>query len=251
VHTLRTCVEGALHLLGLAGRTGARILQASTSEVYGDPEVSPQAEGYRGSVNPYGPRACYDEGKRAAETLFFGYARRGVDTRVARIFNTYGPRLSPEDGRVVSNLVVQALGGEDLTIYGDGTQTRSFCFVDDLVEGLVRLMASDEPRSVNLGNPHEFTMLELAGLVLKLTGSSSRVVHRPLPVDDPRQRCPDVSRAAELLGWAPRVPLREGLARTIAHFRAEAAPRALEAPVVGRARRAPRALAMRGSAWGK
>jgi UDP-glucuronate decarboxylase len=226
-HTFRTCVEGSLNLLDLAHRTGARILQASTSEVHGDPEVSPQREDYCGAVNPYGPRACYDEGKRVAETLFFEYGCRGVETRIARIFNTYGPRMSPTDGRVVSNLVCQALAGADLTIHGDGRQTRSFCYVDDLVDGLLGLMESGEPAPVNLGNPVEFTMLDLARIVLELTGSASRLVHLPMPVDDPRQRRPDISRATELLGWTPQVPLQEGLAQTIDHFRRERAEAAL------------------------
>ncbi len=226
IHTLRTNVLGALNVLELARRTGARIFQASTSEVYGDPEVHPQPETYLGNVNCYGPRACYDEGKRTAETAFFEYRRlHRVDTRIARIFNTYGPRMSPDDGRVVSNFIVQALRGEDITIYGDGSQTRSFCFVDDLVEGIQRLMATETapPAPVNLGNPGEFTMLELAKLVLDLTGSRSRLVYRPLPQDDPRQRRPDIARARELLDWAPKVRLRDGLVRTIAHFDAELA----------------------------
>ncbi len=224
IHTLKTNVLGALHTLEFARRTGARIFQASTSEVYGDPEVHPQHEGYLGNVNTFGPRACYDEGKRAAETAFFEYREQyGVDTRIARIFNTYGPRMSPDDGRVVSNFVVQALRGDDITIYGDGTQTRSFCFVDDLVDGILRLMRVDPAPSgpVNLGNPAEFTMLELAELVIALTGSCSALVRRPLPTDDPRQRRPDISRAKALLDWGPKVQLREGLLRTIAHFDAE------------------------------
>ncbi len=221
VHTTKTSVFGALHLLALAKAQGARILQASTSEVYGDPHIHPQPESYWGHVNSYGPRACYDEGKRCAETLFFDYhARHGVDTRIARIFNTYGPRMSVTDGRVVSNFVVQALRGDDITIYGDGSQTRSFCYVDDLVEGLVRLMASDEAGDapVNLGNPGEFTMLELADLVIEQTASCSRIVHRTLPIDDPRQRRPDTTRARRVLGWSPRIDLTEGLANTIAYF---------------------------------
>ncbi|MBN9309999.1 UDP-glucuronic acid decarboxylase family protein [Devosia sp.] len=226
IHTLRTNVIGAINVLDLAKQTGARIFQASTSEVYGDPEVHPQPENYSGRVNCYGPRACYDEGKRAAETAFFEYRRQhDVDTRVARIFNTYGPRMSPEDGRVVSNFIVQALKGEDITIYGDGSQTRSFCFVDDLVEGIQRLMAADEPPTtpVNLGNPCEFTVVELAQLVLELTGSRSRIVHRPLPQDDPRQRRPNITKARELLHWQPAIALRDGLIRTIEHFVAELA----------------------------
>jgi UDP-glucuronate decarboxylase len=223
LHTFRTCVGGSLNLLELAREKRARILQASTSEVYGDPEVPVQAEGYRGSVNTWGPRACYDEGKRAAETLFFEYARLGVEVRVARIFNTYGPRMSPEDGRVVSNFVTQALRGEPITLYGEGTQTRSFCYVDDLVDGLVRLMRGDAEGPVNLGNPGEFTVRELAEMVLALTGSSSPLVHKPLPQDDPRQRRPDIARATRELGWSPTVPLEQGLQRTIEHFREEIA----------------------------
>ncbi len=223
LHTMRTCLQGSWNLLDLARQTGARILQASTSEVYGDPEVDCQAEHYRGSVNTWGPRACYDEGKRTAETLFYEYARLGVEVRVARIFNTYGPRMSPEDGRVVSNFVRQALAGEALTLYGEGSQTRSFCYVDDLVDGLMRLMASDVQAPVNLGNPGEFTVRELAQMVLEITGSRSPLVHQPLPPDDPRQRRPDITRAQTELGWAPRVALRDGLARTIAHFREELA----------------------------
>jgi UDP-glucuronate decarboxylase len=225
MHTFRTCVFGAMNMLELAKAKGARILQASTSEVYGDPEISPQAEGYRGAVNTMGPRACYDEGKRSAETLFWEYgAHQGVETRVARIFNTYGPRMSPEDGRVVSNFVVQALTGADLTIHGDGQQTRSFCYVDDLVEGLIRLMASDTREPVNLGNPGEFTVAELADKVLRMTGSTSRLVRLPMPIDDPRQRKPDISRAQSVLGWAPLIPLDQGLALTIAHFAQELFP---------------------------
>jgi UDP-glucuronate decarboxylase len=222
VQTFRTSVIGAMNLLELARAKGARIFQASTSEVYGDPEVSPQAEGYRGNVNTFGPRACYDEGKRAAETLFHDYHHQhGVEIRIARIFNTYGPRMSPDDGRVVSNFVCQALTGRDITVNGDGRQTRSFWFVDDLVEGILRLMASDVAEPVNLGNPGEFTVGELAQMVLDKTGSASRLVRRTLPADDPRQRRPDISRAADLLGWAPAVALSEGLDRTIAHFAAE------------------------------
>lgn len=226
IHTLQTNVLGALNVLELARRSGARIFQASTSEVYGDPEIHPQPETYLGNVNCYGPRACYDEGKRTAETAFFEYRRlHKVDTRIARIFNTYGPRMSPDDGRVVSNFVVQALRGDDITIYGDGSQTRSFCFVDDLVDGIQRLMAAEAAPAgpVNLGNPGEFTMVELAELVLELTGSRSRLVYRPLPQDDPRQRRPDIATANELLDWSPKVRLRDGLIRTIAHFDAELA----------------------------
>jgi UDP-glucuronate decarboxylase len=208
-------------MLGLAKRVRAKILQASTSEVYGDPAVHPQTEDYWGRVNPIGPRSCYDEGKRCAETLFFDYWRQhNLRIKVARIFNTYGPNMHPSDGRVVSNFIVQALKGEAITLYGDGSQTRSFCYVDDLVDGLVRLMASDDGLTgpINLGNPGEFSMLELAALVLDLTGSASRIVHAPLPTDDPRQRQPDIARAREALDWSPRVELREGLSRTIAYF---------------------------------
>jgi UDP-glucuronate decarboxylase len=222
VQTTKVSVHGAINMLGLAKRRKARILQASTSEVYGDPEVHPQSEDYRGNVNPIGPRACYDEGKRCAETLFFDYHRQhGLEIKVARIFNTYGPRMHPNDGRVVSNFIVQALKGEPLTVYGDGSQTRSFCYVDDLIEGLVRLMASPPELTgpINLGNPEEFTILELAELVRELTGSRSPIVFRPLPQDDPVRRCPDISRARTLLGWEPKTPLREGLVQTIAWFR--------------------------------
>ena len=223
VQTTKTSVHGAINMLGLAKRTRARILQASTSEVYGDPEVHPQPEGYWGHVNPIGPRSCYDEGKRCAETLFFDYHRQhALQIKVARIFNTYGPRMNPNDGRVVSNFVCQALRGEPLTLYGDGSQTRSFCYVDDLVDGLVRLMNS--PASVtgpvNLGNPGEFTMRELAEMVVEITGSKSELTHRPLPADDPRQRRPVIDRARGDLGWTPRTPLREGLGRTVAYFEA-------------------------------
>jgi len=222
VKTLRTSVLGAMNLLELARRQGAVILQASTSEVYGDPSVHPQPESYWGHVNPIGVRACYDEGKRCAETLFFDYRRQhGVRTKVARLFNTYGPRMRPDDGRVVSNFIVQALQGADLTVYGNGTQTRSFCYVDDLVEALVRLMATpdDIAGPVNVGNPGEFTILELADRVLALTGSSARIVHRPLPGDDPRQRQPDITLARAVLGgWEPTVNLDAGLRRTIAFF---------------------------------
>jgi UDP-glucuronate decarboxylase len=221
IHTLKTSVMGSLNLLDLAIANRARIFMASTSEVYGDPTVHPQPEDYRGNVNPHGPRACYDEGKRCAETLFFDYRRvHGLSIRVARIFNTYGPRMRADDGRVVSNFIVQALRSEDLTIYGQGSQTRSFCYVDDLIEGIVRLMAIDEDPAtpVNLGNPVELTVGDLAERILRLTGSSSRLVHRPLPVDDPRQRRPDIALAARLLGWAPAISLEEGLARTVGHF---------------------------------
>jgi UDP-glucuronate decarboxylase len=221
VETITTSVQGAIHALELARRKDARVLLASTSEVYGDPEVHPQPESYRGSVNPIGPRACYDEGKRCSEALFFDYHRQyQVDVCVARIFNTYGPALNQGDGRVVSNFIVQALSGEPITVYGDGTQTRSFCFVSDLVDGLVRLMnATGFTGPVNLGNPSEFTMLELAELIIELTGSASRIVHRPLPEDDPTQRQPDIRLARERLGWAPQVSLREGLKPTIEYFR--------------------------------
>lgn len=221
VGTLKTNVLGALNVLELARRLDVPVLQASTSEVYGDPLEHPQRESYWGHVNPLGPRACYDEGKRTAETLFMDFHRQhGVRIRIARIFNSYGPNMHPADGRVVSNFIVQALEGRDLTIYGEGAQTRSFCFVDDLVDGLVRLMECGEGVTgpVNLGNPAEFTMLELAEMVLALTGSRSRLVHRPLPVDDPRQRRPDIALARALLGWEPAVPLGEGVARTIAYF---------------------------------
>jgi len=224
VHTMMTNVLGMKHCLDLARRTGARVFQASTSEVYGDPEVHPQVESYRGQVSPIGPRACYDEGKRAAETLCFDYQRSyGVDVRVARIFNTYGPRMSPRDGRVVSNFIVHALLDEPLELYGDGSQTRSFCFVDDLVEGFFRLMrgSSRVTGPVNLGNPGEFTMQELAQLVIEMTGSHSRLSASPLPMDDPRQRRPDIGLAKSLLDWQPTVALREGLAATIAGFREE------------------------------
>ena len=222
VQTTKTSVLGAINMLGLAKRTKARILQASTSEVYGDPAVQPQPEQYWGHVNPIGPRSCYDEGKRCAETLFFDYQRQHrLDIRVARIFNTYGPRMHPNDGRVVSNFIVQALTGHDITIYGDGQQTRSFCYVDDLIDGLVRLMELEArpPGPCNIGNPREFTMLQLAQEVLRQTGASNRIVHRPSPADDPRLRRPDIRVAIELLGWQPRVALETGLARTIDYFR--------------------------------
>ena len=221
VQTTKTNVMGAINMLGLAKRLRVPILQASTSEVYGDPEVHPQPEEYWGKVNPIGPRACYDEAKRVAETLFFDYHRQhGLEIRVARIFNTYGPRMAADDGRVVSNFIVQALRGEPLTIYGDGSQTRSFCYVDDLVSGLVALMEnrSGDTGPVNLGNPGEFTMLELAALVLELTGSTSPIEHRELPADDPKQRQPNIDKAKKVLGWEPTIPLREGLEKTIAYF---------------------------------
>ncbi|MGA9948447.1 MAG: UDP-glucuronic acid decarboxylase family protein [Xanthobacteraceae bacterium] len=221
VQTTKTSVHGAINMLGLAKRLRAKILQASTSEVYGDPNVHPQTEDYWGHVNPIGPRSCYDEGKRCAETLFFDYWRQHkLGIKVARIFNTYGPRMHPNDGRVVSNFIVQALLGRDITVFGDGMQTRSFCYVDDLIEGLIRLMnsADDVIGPINVGNPKEFTMLELAALVIELTGAKSRIVHRPLPQDDPRQRRPDISKADDALGWAPKTSLNEGLIRTIAYF---------------------------------
>ncbi len=224
VQTVKTSVHGAINMLGLAKRTGAKILQASTSEVYGDPVVHPQTEDYRGNVNPIGPRSCYDEGKRCAETLFFDYHRQhGVNIRVARIFNTYGPRMHPNDGRVVSNFIVQALRGLPITLYGGGMQTRSFCYVDDLIEGLVRLMDAPDHLAgpVNLGNPEEFSIRALADIVAEMTGTRAGHVTRALPADDPVQRCPDISRAQRLLDWHPRVPLREGLGRTIRHFTAQ------------------------------
>jgi UDP-glucuronate decarboxylase len=222
VQTTKTSVIGAINMLGLAKRTKARILQASTSEVYGDPTVHPQGESYWGHVNPIGPRSCYDEGKRCAETLFFDYFRQHkLDIRVVRIFNTYGPRMHPHDGRVVSNFIMQALSGGDITIYGDGSQTRSFCFVDDLIDALIRMMNNENGLvgPVNIGNPTEFTILELAREVIRLTGSTSQLVHRPLPSDDPRQRQPDIGVARAGLGWEPRVRLDAGLAKTIAYFR--------------------------------
>lgn len=223
VYTTQTSYLGAYHCLELARKTGARVFQASTSEVYGDPKVHPQPESYWGSVNPVGIRSCYDEGKRVAETLFFDYHRsRGVDIRVVRIFNTYGPRMNPDDGRVVSNFIVQALRGEDLTIYGDGTQTRSFCYVDDLIEGFVRLMENEKIIGpMNCGSPGEFTMLELAESVRELTGSVSQLVFQDLPSDDPLQRRPDITLAREELGWEPRIPLLEGLKKTIIQFKKE------------------------------
>jgi UDP-glucuronate decarboxylase len=221
IKTTKTSVMGAINCLGLAKRVKARVFQASTSEVYGDPSVHPQPESYWGNVNPIGRRSCYDEGKRVAETLFFDYHRENkVDIRIVRIFNTYGPRMHPNDGRVVSNFIVQALKGENLTVYGDGTQTRSFCYVDDLLEGFVRLMnqgATVGP--VNIGNPGEFTMLELAEQVLKLTKSKSKIVHQPLPADDPKQRRPDITLAKKYLKWEPKIPLAEGLKKTIAYFK--------------------------------
>ena len=222
VQTTKTSVHGAINMLGLAKRTGAKIFQASTSEVYGDPDVHPQPESYRGNVNPIGPRACYDEGKRCAETLFFDYYRQhGTNIRVARFFNTYGPRMRPDDGRVVSNFIVQALRGLPITIYGDGSQTRSFCFIDDLIEGIVRLM--DAPNDVtgpmNLGNPGEFTISQLANLVIEMTGAKSKIEFRPLPEDDPLQRCPDIGFAKRALGWEPTIQLAQGLKETIGYFK--------------------------------
>lgn len=221
VQTTKTSVHGAINMLGLASRLKAKIFQASTSEVYGDPTVHPQTEEYKGNVNPIGPRACYDEGKRCAETLFFDYHRqKGVNIRVARIFNTYGPRMHPNDGRVVSNFIMQALMDKDITIYGDGQQTRSFCYVDDLVNGFIKLMdASDDVIGpINLGNPKEFTILELAENIIDLVGSKSKLINEPLPQDDPKQRQPDITKAKEQLNWTPAVPLRKGLKKTIKYF---------------------------------
>jgi UDP-glucuronate decarboxylase len=227
IHTMKTSVIGALNVLELAKQTGAKVFQASTSEVYGDPSVHPQPEEYWGNVNSIGIRSCYDEGKRAAETLFFDYQRvHGVKIKVVRIFNTYGPRMAADDGRVVSNFIVQALKGQDLTVYGDGSQTRSFCYADDLVEGFMRLMnASDEVVGpINMGNPGEFTMIELAEKVLRLTGSASKLIHMPLPQDDPKQRRPDIAKAKQLLNWEPTIALEQGLERTIAYFRKVVTP---------------------------
>lgn len=224
VKTVRTNVMGAINVLELAKKTGAKVLQASTSEVYGDPQVHPQPESYWGNVNPIGPRSCYDEGKRCAETLFFDYHRQyGVKIKVIRIFNTYGPNMHPNDGRVVSNFIVQALKGEDITVYGEGTQTRSFCYVDDLVDGMVKMMNSSDDfiGPVNLGNPGEFTMLELADKVLSMIETNSKIVYKPLPVDDPKQRKPDIRLAQEKLQWQPLIPLEEGLKRTIDYFKAK------------------------------
>jgi UDP-glucuronate decarboxylase len=221
VQTTKTSVHGAINMLGLAKRLKARIFQASTSEVYGDPDVHPQPEEYWGRVNPIGVRSCYDEGKRCAETLFFDYYRQHqLDIRVARIFNTYGPRMHPNDGRVVSNFIVQALKGQDITLYGDGEQTRSFCYVDDLIDAFIAFMDKDGdlPGPINMGNPNEFTMKQLAAQVIDLTGSKSKIVHQPLPSDDPKQRQPDIAKANELLGWQPKVQLREGLTKTIEYF---------------------------------
>jgi UDP-glucuronate decarboxylase len=245
IQTAKTSVLGAINMLGLAKRLKCRIFQASTSEVYGDPSVHPQTEGYWGNVNPIGPRACYDEGKRCAETLFFDYHRRhGVEIKVARIFNTYGPRMDPNDGRVVSNFIVHALKGQPITIYGDGSQTRSFCYVDDLIEAFVLLMRSpaEVTGPMNLGNPAEFTIKELAELVLELTGSKSKLAYLPLPEDDPRQRQPDITLAQERLGWQPTVSLREGLLRTIVYFDgllSGAAPHLNGAAIAAKPRRLP------------
>lgn len=222
VQTTKTSVIGAINMLGLAKRVGARIFQASTSEVYGDPDVHPQPEAYWGNVNPIGPRSCYDEGKRCAETLFFDYHRQhGLEIKVVRIFNTYGPNMHPADGRVVSNFIMQALKNEPITIYGDGSQTRSFCYVDDLIDGFIKLMDSPAELTgpVNIGNPNEFTILELAEMAIRQTGSSSQIIRMPLPADDPKQRQPDIRQAREKLGWEPSVPLEQGLARTIDYFR--------------------------------
>ena len=224
VQTIKTSVIGAINMLGLAKRTKARILHASTSEVYGDPQVHPQQESYWGHVNPIGRRSCYDEGKRCAETLFFDYHRQhAVDIRVVRIFNTYGPRMHPNDGRVVSNFIMQALRGSDITLYGDGTQTRSFCYVDDLIDGLMRMMHNPQGLTgpINIGNPNEFTMVELAQAVITQTGSRSKMVYQSLPSDDPRQRQPDIAQASEHLGWVPKIQLAEGLVRTIDYFRSQ------------------------------
>jgi UDP-glucuronate decarboxylase len=221
VQTTKTSVHGAINMLGLAKRLKVKILQASTSEVYGDPNVHPQTEDYWGNVNPIGPRSCYDEGKRCAETLFFDYWRQHkLPIKVARIFNTYGPRMHPNDGRVVSNFIVQALLGRDITVFGDGLQTRSFCYVDDLIDGLIRLMNTpdDVTGPINIGNPQEFTILELASKIIALIGSRSRIVHRPRPQDDPQQRRPDISKANDVLGWSPQTPLADGLARTVEYF---------------------------------
>jgi UDP-glucuronate decarboxylase len=222
VQTTKTSVHGAINMLGLAKRLKCKIFQASTSEVYGDPSVHPQSEQYWGNVNPIGPRSCYDEGKRCAETLFFDYYRQHhLEIKVVRVFNTYGPRMHPKDGRVVSNFIMQALTDEDITIYGDGSQTRSFCYVDDLIEGFVQMMASAKEVTgpINLGNPVEFTMVELAEQVLKLTNSKSKLKHMPLPADDPKQRRPDISKSRATLGWEPKVPLTEGLRQTIVYFK--------------------------------
>jgi UDP-glucuronate decarboxylase len=235
VQTTKTSVHGAINMLGLAKRLRAKILQASTSEIYGDPSVHPQSEEYWGHVNPIGPRSCYDEGKRCAETLFFDYRRQhNLPIKIARIFNTYGPRMHPNDGRVVSNFIVQALLGRDLTVFGDGLQTRSFCIVDDLIDGLIRLMNTPQEVTgpINLGNPTEFTILELASLIIDLTGSRSRIVHRPRPQDDPRQRRPDISKANDVLAWSPKTELADGLIRTVEYFEELLSDGAIRARVV-------------------
>ena len=232
IHTLKVGALGTLHALGLAKRSGASFLLASTSEVYGDPEVRPQPESYRGNVSTTGPRGVYDEAKRFAEAATMAYHRaHGVDTRIVRIFNTYGPRLAPGDGRAVPNFISQALHGQPLTVYGDGSQTRSFCYVDDLIDGIVALLRSGEPEPVNLGNPDERSILELAEAVIEATGSDSEIVFEPLPEDDPKIRCPDITRARAILGWAPRVSLEEGLTRTVAWFREGSAPRRAAADI--------------------
>jgi UDP-glucuronate decarboxylase len=239
VQTTKTSVHGAINMLGLAKRVKAKILQASTSEVYGDPNVHPQTEDYWGHVNPIGPRSCYDEGKRCAETLFFDYRRQHqLRIKVARIFNTYGPRMHPNDGRVVSNFIVQALLGRDITIYGDGMQTRAFCYVDDLIDGLVRLMATGDSITgpINIGNPTEFSILDLAKTVIDMTGSRSRIVHRPLPQDDPRQRRPDISLAQKQLSWKPTTSLKDGLVRTIAYFKTLLDEKAVREALIGELR---------------
>ena len=220
IKTIKTSTVGMVNVMGLAKRCGARVLHASTSEVYGDPQVHPQTEDYWGHVNPIGPRSCYDEGKRIAESLLMNYHQaHGIEIRIIRIFNTYGPRMDPNDGRVISNFITQALRGDDITVYGDGTQTRSFCYCDDLIEGMIRLMDQDEHTGpVNVGNPVENTMLQLAEAVIAATGSSSKVVHRPLPQDDPKQRCPDITRARQWLDWEPKVTLRDGLSQTVAWY---------------------------------
>lgn len=235
VQTTKTSVHGSINMLGLAKRVKARILQASTSEVYGDPEVHPQTEDYWGRVNPIGMRSCYDEGKRCAETLFFDYYRQhGLSIKVVRIFNTYGPRMNPDDGRVVSNFIVQALQGNDITIYGDGSQTRSFCYVDDLIEAMLRMMgsAADFTGPVNIGNPQEYTMLELAETVLRLTGSRSSLIFKPLPPDDPQKRKPDITLARETLGWTPKIALEDGLRETIAYFKSQFGFRPVRSPSI-------------------
>ncbi len=221
IKTIKTSTVGVVNVLGLAKRCRARVLHASTSEVYGDPTIHPQTEDYWGNVNPLGPRSCYDEGKRVAESLCMNYHfAHGVPVRIIRIFNTYGPRMDPDDGRVISNFIMQALRGQPITIYGDGLQTRSFCYVSDLIEGMLRLMNQEETTGpVNIGNPGEFTMIELANEILKQTGAKSKLVHEPLPKDDPRQRCPDITRAKTILGWEPQIPLAEGLSHTIAYYR--------------------------------